>query len=140
MKFKCGDKVTPISKSISSSLNKCYAWRKAQKDNQNYLIFIGIDDDGHYICINEIDYKPGIINDGYYFLENDLIPYKLKITGRKYFKPNINLSDALIDSISKDLSFEQIKKEIEHDFGYIVTKEALKILEDIYMFELYNKN
>ena len=74
MKFKEGDKVVPVSKSIDDLLDDCHEWKQAKLKNKNYLIIEYInEDDNTYWCINDDDYNSGIIGDR--FSEKDLIPY-----------------------------------------------------------------
>ncbi len=70
MKYKKGDKVVPISKSVWDSLEESFHWKEAKKINQGYLYINGFDkQENAYECVHESN------NYGDFFLESDLIPY-----------------------------------------------------------------
>ena len=77
MKFKIGDKVVPISKSVGWSLDGSTNWDKAVESGQNYLYVKLYDEEGRITCGV---YKE--VNSGDYFLESDLVHYR-RIEGRE---------------------------------------------------------
>ena len=71
-KFKVGDKVVPVSKSVGVPLSHSACWKRAQKRNQAFLYVVPVvsHDPVVYVCSEDKgDYS------GDYFLESDLIPY-----------------------------------------------------------------
>jgi hypothetical protein len=79
--IKIGMKVVPINKSIGfggPGLERSFAWREAQKNNQPYIFVTGTDKDypGAILCAQEANK-----NTGDYFLPKDLIPYDEIIKG-----------------------------------------------------------
>lgn len=77
-KFKVGDKVLPISKSIGVDLNHSYAWKDSKYNgymhivevNPELILYTNITEVTIYTCNSEID------DMGDYFLESDLIKYE----------------------------------------------------------------
>lgn len=70
-KFKVGDKVVPISKSVGGCLDEVASWDRAQADNQEFLYVCEINSDYEcdYVCNNTLNAH------GDFFMEKDLIPY-----------------------------------------------------------------
>lgn len=68
-KFKVGDKVVPVSKSLCCILELSNAWLNAMAKNQPFLFVIKIEKG--ILCDENVN---SICGD--YFLESDLIPYK----------------------------------------------------------------
>lgn len=72
-RFKVGDKVVPVSKSVcGSSLEHSVVWKYAKQMGQSYLFLNKIEGYTH-IC--DIEVNNGEIR-GDFFLESDLIPYE----------------------------------------------------------------
>ncbi len=69
-KFKIGDKVVPVSKSIMGPLKYSIAWRRAIKKKQPFLFVMKIEEDT-FIC-NEDSTRVT----GDFFLESDLLPFE----------------------------------------------------------------
>lgn len=75
MKYKVGDKVVPISKSVWRSLKDSAVWNKAKSQGYMYVTEIGVNSvEGtiNYVC-NDLNSKEEA---GDYFIESDLIPYE----------------------------------------------------------------
>lgn len=70
-KFKVGDKVVPVKKSVGIKLSKSINWIIAQRKEQNFLYVICYED-SKVVCSHFPDEPDG---DGDYFLESDLIHY-----------------------------------------------------------------
>lgn len=69
MKFKIGDKVVPIKKSMVGDLIDSVVWNQAREKNQPFL-YITTLNNGWYTCSLE-----NVSGDGDYFKENDLMPF-----------------------------------------------------------------
>lgn len=76
-KFKVGDKVIPISKTIMGDLDDSVVWRKAQAQGQGFIYVAKVAvEASRYVCSEKED------ETGDYFSESDLIPYvEVKRTG-----------------------------------------------------------
>ena len=69
-KYKVGDKVVPISKSVWGGLGESEVFSTAEKLGLPYLFITGYDaEEGAYAC----DYERS--DGGDFFAESDLIPY-----------------------------------------------------------------
>jgi len=75
-KFKVGDKVVPISKSVGDTLEGSFAWKEA-KAGRGFLVFEGIDID-----------IPCLVCDGDFFLEEDLVLYDPPASGPVHLHEN----------------------------------------------------
>src|SRR5690554_6041677 len=73
-KFKVGDKVVPISKSVmpNDTLDDSVVWSRARDKGQKFLYVTGYNEYGDVVCYDE---KTKYRN-GDYFKESDLILYK----------------------------------------------------------------
>ena len=69
-KFKVGDKVVPISKSVGDTLEGSLAWKEAKNGGKGFLVFEEIDSD-----------IPCLVCDGDFFLEEDLVLYDPPASG-----------------------------------------------------------
>lgn len=71
-KFTKGQKVVPISKSVSRSLEDSIVWKEAKNSNQPFLFVSYYEEEfDRYICSNISGIK-----DGDYFKEHDLVLYE----------------------------------------------------------------
>ena len=74
-KFKVGDKVVPISKSVMGSLESSAEWEQAKGIEQKFL-YVNSFEDGYILCHHrQVDYSSGD-----YFAESDLQPLEPKPT------------------------------------------------------------
>ena len=71
-KFKVGDKVVPVSKSMGCPLSIYKYELKLVNENSKYLVIDFIDQDSGILC----RVRDGGIHDGWWFTQSDLIPYE----------------------------------------------------------------
>ena len=69
-KFKVGDRVVPVSKSVGSSFGNSGTWNRAKKRNQPFLLVVDFIST-YIVC--DVNIKT---DTGDYFLESDLTPFK----------------------------------------------------------------
>ncbi|MEY4332821.1 MAG: phage Yecey3 [Bacteroidota bacterium] len=92
MKFKIGDKVVPLSKSIGmTKLPNCLQWQTAISTGQNYLFVTNIDGDivtcSHAKNVN--------VNGGNWYLQSDLIPYVEPVNTQK--EEEVNMEKTILE-------------------------------------------
>lgn len=102
VKFKVGDKVVPISKSIGISLEDCPSWCNAKKNNQPFL-YVTNEDNKYYDDKRVISCSEREKSFGDHFLPEDLTLYvedtKGEITPmRQYAKLSVSQVIELIDA------------------------------------------
>jgi hypothetical protein len=100
MKFKKGDQVIPISKSIYGKLSGSGVWERAKQAGEPYLTIQDIDSlSEHIMCSKKDEYG------GDYFLANDLIPYAP-------YKNKEELLNALITGHINSTQYYILEKEL----------------------------
>lgn len=81
-KFKIGDRVVPVSKSVYGSLENSCVWTQAQEKDQPFIYVTGYEgaSNNKDVIMCDVDYNSGT---GDFFLENDLVKYEEENTMRK---------------------------------------------------------
>lgn len=113
-KFKVGDKVVPISKSVWGSLDDSVEWHVANEKNQPYLYINSIDADGRFVCSHEAlqEYS------GDFFIESDLILFTGKVILPQDVCEELDNMKKSTDTLMYALQFSRVQYKAIHNYLY----------------------
>lgn len=121
-KYKVGDKVIPINKSVYSSLDQSNMWKRAREKGQNFIYINNVAPDvGDYRCNVELTEF-----NGDFFLESDLIPYVPYVEENKKIevKGDSNMKD-LLGVLVEDLTKEEAQRIYDYLAGNDIETELI---------------
>lgn len=112
-KFKIGDKVIPLTKTIWCELDDSQCWKRAKGKNQGFLYVIGFESDGTLICGDNKS------SSGDFFKESDLVLYTEDKT-----EELINKLESLVGEASDVISLlkESQKNKVAHARQQIINE------------------
>lgn len=102
-KFKIGDKVIPLTKTVWGSLDESNCWRRANENNQGFLYVNRFESNGDILCSDNKD------GGGDFFKISDLIPY----TEENHTQELINKLGVLINEAQLIVDSLKIPQEVK---------------------------